>query len=136
MQKIPYFLYWVLGTFFSVIVFAQEPAYDSTQNSLHQLHIRSLSASCAACHGSQGNPINDGATNDKRIPPLAGINKTDFIQKIQDFREGKRRSTIMHHHAIGLTAQEITSLAEYFSMQSRHDPHPIPTQSLLPSHAH
>jgi len=75
-------------------------------------HIKTLAASCAACHGTNGNSV--GGT-----PVLAGLDQTHFISQMQAFRSGERTSTVMHHHAKGLTVDEIEQLAVYFSAQKR-----------------
>ncbi|MDR2876256.1 MAG: c-type cytochrome [Methylobacillus sp.] len=75
-------------------------------------HLRVLAGSCAACHGTNGNSV--GGT-----PVLAGLTPAYFIARMQAFRAGKLDSTVMHHHAQGLTEDEITLLADYFSRQAR-----------------
>lgn len=75
-------------------------------------HIRVLAASCAACHGSNGNSV--GST-----PVLAGMARNQFLERMQGFRDGSRSSTVMHHHAKGLTPEEIAPLADYFAAQPR-----------------
>ena len=75
-------------------------------------HLRVLSASCAACHGTNGNSV--GGT-----PVLAGLDREYFLLQMNSFRDGSRGSTVMHHHAKGLTPEEITQLAEYFATQPR-----------------
>ncbi len=75
-------------------------------------HLLILSASCAACHGTNGNSV--GGT-----PVLAGLDREYFLQQMNGFRDGSRGSTVMHHHAKGLSPEEITRLAEYFSAQPR-----------------
>ena len=80
-------------------------------------HIRTLAASCAACHGSNGNAIAGNAV-------LAGINATYFIKQMLAFKDGSLPATVMHHHAKGLKDDEINLLAVYFSQQK-----PIASQS-------
>lgn len=75
-------------------------------------HIRVLAASCAACHGSNGNSV--GGT-----PVLAGLDRTYFVTQMMAFRKGDRPSTVMQHHAKGLTEVEIELLADYFAAQPR-----------------
>ena len=75
-------------------------------------HIQSLAASCAACHGSQGNSV--GGTS-----VLAGLDASHFVLQMTSFRNGSRSSTVMHRHAKGLTVEEINALAVYFSEQKR-----------------
>lgn len=75
-------------------------------------HLRVLASSCAACHGSNGNSA--GGT-----PVLAGLDRSHFILQMQSFRDGSRNSSVMHHHAKGLTPQEIEQLADHFAVQQR-----------------
>ena len=75
-------------------------------------HIQTLAASCAACHGSQGNSV--GGTS-----VLAGLDASHFVLQMMAFRNGSRSSTVMHRHAKGLTVEEINDLAVYFSQQKR-----------------
>ncbi|MCB5187016.1 cytochrome c [Methylobacillus caricis] len=73
-------------------------------------HTLTLAASCAVCHGTNGN----SATG---LLSLAGMDESVFIAKLQAYRNGSQASTVMHHHAKGLTEAEITALAGYFSVQ-------------------
>ena len=75
-------------------------------------HTQTLAASCAACHGSQGNSV--GGTS-----VLAGLDASHFVLQMMAFRNGSRSSTVMHRHAKGLTVEEINDLAVYFSQQKR-----------------
>jgi len=77
-----------------------------------QQHTRTLAASCAACHGTDGNSTGG-------MPVLAGLERNHFVLQMQSFRNGARASTVMHHHAKGLTLEEIEVLADYFSQQPR-----------------
>ena len=115
----------IIGLFSPMITCAAD-AYD--------VHTRSLAASCAACHGTQGNAvsIDNSAVS---IPVLAGVSKADIISKLQAFKSGERSATVMHRHAKGLTADEMTALAEYFSMQVPHNPVTLKPQKLRADHA-
>jgi len=84
----------------------------ATESELRQRHIEVLAASCAACHGTNGNSV--GGT-----PVLAGPDPEYFIKQMHAFRAGTRASTVMHHHATGLTPEEIAELADYFARQPR-----------------
>ena len=75
-------------------------------------HLRVLAASCAACHGTNGNSI--GGT-----PVLAGLDAAHFMLQMKAFRSGERASTVMHRHAKGLTEAEIEALAAYFAALPR-----------------
>lgn len=84
----------------------------SMQAALADPHLRVLAASCAACHGTNGNSV--GGT-----PVLAGLAPDYFTRQMQAFRSGELNSTVMHRHAKGLTDAEIRLLADYFSQQPR-----------------
>ena len=87
---------------------AEVLVYKSNQSSA--LHIRTLAASCAACHGSNGNAVAGSAM-------LAGMDSAYFIRQMTAFKDGSRPATVMHHHAKGLQEDEINQLAHYFSQQ-------------------
>ena len=93
---------------------AEVYAFSDTPN----IHIRQLAASCAACHGTQGNSVtahgDDGAN-----AVLAGMAPAEFTEKMLGFKDGSRKATVMHHHAKGLTLDEINQLAVHFSQQKR-----------------
>ena len=85
----------------------------SSQDTLsHTAHIRTLAASCAACHGSNGNAVAGSAV-------LAGMDGAYFTTQMLAFKDGSRPATVMHHHAKGLNVDEINLLASYFSQQKR-----------------
>ena len=85
-----------------------------------QAHVQVLASSCAACHGTGGNSA--GGT-----PVLAGLDSHYFSKQMLAFRSGEQASTVMHHHARGLTLEEIDQLAAYFSQQPRRQaPQPEP----------
>jgi len=86
--------------------------------------IHTLAASCAACHGPNGNSL--GGT-----PTLAALNQDYFVQRMQGFKDGSVSATVMHHHAKGLTTAEISALATYFAQQPRQTPYALPHQSFL-----
>lgn len=70
-----------------------------------------LSATCAACHGADGNstiPTN---------PILAGQYESYLVRALQDYRSGARQNAIMAGFAAALSDQEIRDLAAYFSNQ-------------------
>lgn len=128
----------IIGLGRSMIVFAEEsnpqilnleslnknPSKKELQVNLARLvHVRSLAASCAACHGTNGNSSANAAK-------LAGIDKSYFVTQMQAFQSGERVATVMRHNAKGLNSQEIADLAEYFSVQIPHSPVALPTQHL------
>ncbi len=84
-------------------------------------HVRTLAASCAACHGMQGNAMvkEAGNASEENNPVLAGRSRDDLLSKLLGFRDGTRKATIMHQHSRGLSLEEIDMLATHFSMQKR-----------------
>lgn len=101
-------LIWLLTS--TSVAFATEVfVLESTPS---EQHTRILAASCAACHGTNGNSVGIS-------PVLAGLDATYFTAQMLAFRNGSRSSTVMHRHAKGLKADEINDLAVYFSLQDR-----------------
>ena len=80
--------------------------------SVSSLHTRTLAASCAACHGTNGNALAGNAV-------LAGMDQTYFISQMLAFKNGDRAATVMHRHAKGLQVDEINELAAYFAAQKK-----------------
>ena len=71
--------------------------------------VRSLAASCTACHGTDGNSVGE-------VPPgLAGKNKDYLLQSLLEFKSGKRPATVMHQLAKGYTDGQLERIAAYFS---------------------
>jgi cytochrome subunit of sulfide dehydrogenase len=99
----------------------------STESLSNTSHIRTLAASCAACHGTQGNST--GIT-----PTLAGLDAGYFTAQMLAFKDGSRPATVMHHHAKGINVDEINLLANYFSQQKRVSSQPPKAQALKASH--
>jgi cytochrome subunit of sulfide dehydrogenase len=75
-------------------------------------HARNISASCAACHGTNGNSVN-GA------PVLAGMDKAYFVTQMKAFKSGSRPATVMNQHAKGYSDEEFEKLASFFSAQKQ-----------------
>jgi cytochrome subunit of sulfide dehydrogenase len=75
--------------------------------------VRSMAATCAACHGTNGVSVG-GA-----LAGLAGLNKDYFVLQMKNFKEGKRDATLMHQISKGYSEAEINALADYFAAQKR-----------------
>lgn len=91
------------------------------------VHIRTLAASCAVCHGGLGNPVEAAAT--QKSLQLAGMARDKFVERLANFKSGKTTSTVMHHHAKGLTEVEINALADFFSAQTPQTRAAVPSQT-------
>jgi cytochrome c553 len=74
---------------------------------------RSLAASCAACHGSEGRSVS------KEVIALAGLPKDHIVSQMKAFRDGARPATVMHQLAKGYTDAQIDLVASYFAAQRK-----------------
>lgn len=73
---------------------------------------RSLVATCANCHGTEG-----AALAGSGMPALAGQNRAAILDKLQAFRRGEASPTIMHQIARGYTESQLAAIADYLSAQ-------------------
>ena len=76
--------------------------------------VRSLAATCASCHGTNGRPA-PGST----LAGLAGKPRDELLTAMTQFKDGKKPATLMHQLTKGYTPEELAALADYFSRQSR-----------------
>lgn len=74
---------------------------------------RSLAATCANCHGPDGRSVNPA------VVPLAGLPKDLVVQRMKEFKEGKRPATVMHQIAKGYTDQQIELIASHFAARRK-----------------
>ena len=81
---------------------------------LSESGVRSMAATCAACHGTQGK-----AAAGSTVPALAGRARQDMVDAMAHFRDGTRPATLMHQIAKGYSDAEVAALADYFSKQAR-----------------
>ena len=75
---------------------------------------RYLASVCANCHGTDGQ-----SADTQGMPGLAGLSRPYFIEQMNAFRTGARQATVMHQLAKGFTDQQVSLLADYFSMQPK-----------------
>jgi cytochrome subunit of sulfide dehydrogenase len=78
------------------------------------LNIRSLAATCANCHGTNGKAFEGSA-----VVTLAGMPKDYIVLQMKAFQAGTRPATIMHQLAKGYTDQQIEQIATYFAAQKK-----------------
>lgn len=78
--------------------------------SLQSLQQRSLAATCANCHGTQGRARGD-------LPPLAGMPAERMLALLADFKAGKAPATVMHQIARGYADEQLRLIASYFAAQ-------------------
>ncbi|NMM26224.1 MAG: c-type cytochrome [Glaciimonas sp.] len=94
-------------TLFALFAFIA-PAYAAEDDS----HIRTLAASCAACHGTNG--VSQGGT-----PVLAGLDEAYFVKRMLEYQTQTKSTEAMAQNAKGLTSEEIAQLGKYFADQQR-----------------
>lgn len=75
------------------------------------LYLRSLAASCAQCHGT------DGQGGGPATPRLAGRSRDELVSAMDAYRAGTRAGTVMPQIARGYTEAQLAQLATYFSAQ-------------------
>jgi sulfide dehydrogenase cytochrome subunit len=73
---------------------------------------RNLAATCANCHGTNGNAVKGSG-----MDALAGMNKARMLQKLADFKSGDKPATIMHQISKGYTEAQLDLIATYFAAQ-------------------
>ena len=71
---------------------------------------RNLAATCANCHGTNGNARGD-------MKPLAGMPADKMLAMLADFRSGNQPATIMHQIVKGYTDEQTKLIAAYFAAQ-------------------
>ena len=69
---------------------------------------RNLAATCANCHGVNGNAQGD-------MKPLAGMTSEKMLAMIADFKSGAQPATIMHQIAKGYSDEQMKLIAGYFA---------------------
>lgn len=74
---------------------------------------KSKSATCAACHGADGNSTNP------EWPKLAGQNEGYLYKQLTDFKDGDRVNATMQGMVAALTDQDMQDLAAYFASQKK-----------------
>ena len=74
------------------------------------LYLRSLAATCANCHGTDGRAVDGSA-----VPGIAGLPRDYMIAQMKAFKNGQRQATVMHQLAKGYSDAQIEQLAGYFS---------------------
>lgn len=74
-----------------------------------RLYTRALAATCAQCHGTDGQAVAGQAT-----VRLAGMPERYLLEQLTAFRNGQRPATVMHQITRGYSQVQLESLAHYF----------------------
>lgn len=72
---------------------------------------KTKSASCAACHGADGNSVNP------EWPKLAGQHAGYLARQLHYFTDGERENSVMTGMAAGLSEQDREDLGAYYASQ-------------------
>lgn len=92
----------------ALVALAAFPTLGAAQDSTAT---KSLAATCANCHGTDGRSVT------KDVPSLAGMPRQDIAASLRAFKAGTKPATVMHQLAKGYTDPQIDSLAAYFAAQ-------------------
>jgi cytochrome subunit of sulfide dehydrogenase len=95
---------WIMA---ATLALAAGPSIASAQDA----HLaRNLAATCANCHGTNGQAVGD-------MKPLAGVPAAKIVAMVADYKAGNQPATIMHQIAKGYTDEQIRLVAGYFAAQ-------------------
>ena len=73
---------------------------------------KAASATCAGCHGADGNSVNP------EWPKLSGQGAAYIVKQLHNFKDGDRKNATMAPMAMGLSDQDMDNLAAYYSTQT------------------
>jgi len=88
------------------------PAAADAKADADRLRTRSLAATCAHCHGTDGHAVAGQA-----MVRLAGLPEKYILEQLTAFRIGQRPATIMHQITKGYSQEQLETLAKYFAAQ-------------------
>lgn len=74
--------------------------------------VKVWAAACANCHGTNGHA-------QPGMEALAGKDKDEMLQKLLDFKAGRKPATLMHQLTKGYSDDELRALAAYFAAQKK-----------------
>lgn len=77
--------------------------------------VKVWASACANCHGTNGQA-------QPGIESLAGKDKAEMLQKLMDFKAGRKPATIMHQLSKGYTDEQLADIAGYFAAQPKKAP--------------
>ncbi len=78
------------------------------------LYVKSLAATCANCHGTNGVAVTGSS-----VTSLAGLDKAYTVAQMKAFKAGTRPATVMHQLSKGYSDAQIEVLAAYFAAQKK-----------------
>ena len=97
----------------SLLAFAGT-AFAQADAGKEALYVKSLAATCANCHGTNGKAV-EGSS----VGSLAGLDRSYHIAQMKAFKTGTRPATVMHQLSKGYSDAQIETLATYFAAQKK-----------------
>ena len=94
----------------TAVLYFSPAAYAQGDAGKDALYVKSLAATCANCHGTNGKAV-DGSS----VVSIAGLDKAYTIAQMTAFKNGTRPATVMHQLAKGYSDAQIELLATYFA---------------------
>ncbi|WP_088283134.1 cytochrome C [Ideonella sp. A 288] len=101
-----------IGTLAAAALLAGMALGAQAQDASQRLRARTLAATCAHCHGTDGRAVQGEA-----LVSLAGRPASELLATLLDFRTGQRPATIMHQITRGYSQEQLESVANYFAAQ-------------------
>ena len=99
-----------LASTLAVTLVLAAPAAMAQDANLARNLARNLAATCANCHGTNGNARGE-------MKPLAGLPAALIVAAINDYKNGNRPATVMHQISKGYTDEQVQLIAAYFAAQ-------------------
>ena len=99
-----------LAALAAVLFCLANTAYAQADGGKDALYVKSLAATCANCHGTNGKAV-EGSS----VVTIAGLDKAYFIAQMTAFKTGTRPATIMHQLSKGYSDAQIETMATYFA---------------------
>ena len=74
------------------------------------LYVRSLAATCANCHGTNGQTVQGS-----QVPSVAGMPRDYMLRQLAAFKDGSRPASVMHQITKGFTDAQLDQIATHFA---------------------
>jgi cytochrome c553 len=103
------------SVFFAVSIYCVgAAAFAQADAGKEALYVKSLAATCANCHGTNGVAVTGSS-----VTSLAGLDKAYTVAQMKAFKTGTRPATVMHQLSKGYSDAQIETLATYFAAQKK-----------------
>ncbi|MEY3200993.1 MAG: hypothetical protein RIR70_543 [Pseudomonadota bacterium] len=101
----------LFGVVFGLALCAASPA-PAAEPVITPDAARSLAATCANCHGTNGKAVSGAG-----MAPLAGMDRAHLLRALTEFRNSSRPATVMHQISKGYTEAQLDAIASWFAAQ-------------------